>query len=109
MAYGHTWCKKSSRRRSSAPWEALWIQRKRLGDAHPEVGRTHKGMGNTLRKMGMHEEALEHLSKALMIQLKALGVFWKESLEVADVRYHTGLVSGSRGRLRVRGGCLGRM
>jgi len=47
-------------------------------------------MGNTLRKMGMHEEALEHLSKALMIQLKALGVFWKESLEVADVRYHTG-------------------
>jgi len=68
-----------------------------------------QGYGEHSQKDGNDEGALEHLSKALMIQLKALGVFWKESLEVADVRYHTGLLSGSRGRLRVRGGCLRRM
>ena len=58
-------------------------------------------LGDVHRRMGGHEEALEHLSKALRIQRKALG---EESLEVADVRLHTGLVYRSQGQAeRARG------
>ena len=50
---------------------------------------------------GEHDEALDHLSKALKIQLNALG---EEGKEVADVRYDTGLVHRDQGQVeRARG------
>jgi len=47
--------------------KSLAIRTRIYGDSHPDVAKSRNGIGNVLRVMGKHEEALVQLQKGLEV------------------------------------------
>jgi eukaryotic-like serine/threonine-protein kinase len=65
--------------------EVLTLQRKLLGDEHPEVPKTLSFLGQLMRQQGNKTEGRAVLKTALSIQQKNLGVDHADSLETLRV------------------------